>query len=53
MIAMLDQKERRLVIALRLGKSASTIARESGLRGHASVSRRIAALKTKVARLLN
>lgn len=52
-IAMLDQKERRLVIALRLGKSASTIARESGLRGHASVSRRIAALKTKVARLLN
>jgi len=52
-IAMLDQKERRLVIALRLGKSASTIARESGLRGHASVSRRIAALKAKVARLLD
>lgn len=51
-IAMLDQKERRLVIALRMGKNASTIARESGLRGHASVSRRIAALKTKVAGLL-
>lgn len=52
-IAMLDQREQRLVIALRLGKNASTIARESGLRGHASVSRRIAALKSKVARLLN
>lgn len=51
-IAMLDQKERRLVIALRMGKNASTIARESGLRGHASVSRRIAALKAKVAGLL-
>lgn len=52
-IAVLDQKERRLVLALRSGKSASTIAREAGLRGHASVSRRIAALKAKVARLLN
>lgn len=52
-IAVLDQKERRLVVALRSGKNASTIAREAGLRGHASVSRRIAALKAKVARLLN
>ena len=51
-IAVLDQKERRLVVALRSGKNASTIAREAGLRGHASVSRRIAALKAKVARLL-
>ena len=50
---MLDQKERRLVVALRLGKNASTIARETGLRGHASVSRRIAALKRKVAKLLD
>ncbi len=52
-IAVLDQKERRLVLALRSGKNASTIARESGLRGHASVSRRIAALKAKVSELLN
>lgn len=52
-IAVLDQKERRLVVALRSGKNASTIAREAGLRGHASVSRRIAALKAKVAALLN
>lgn len=52
-IAMLDQKERRLVLALRLGKSASTIASESGLRGHASVSRRIAALKAKLNTLLD
>lgn len=52
-IAVLDQKERRLIIALRLGKNASTIAREAGLRGHASVSRRIAALKAKVERLLS
>jgi hypothetical protein len=52
-IAMLDQKERRLMIALRMGKNASTIARESGLRGHASVSRRIAALKAKITSILN
>lgn len=52
-IAVLDQKERRLVVALRSGKNASTIAREAGLRGHASVSRRIAALKAKVSNLLN
>jgi hypothetical protein len=52
-IAMLNQKERRLVLALRMGKNASNIARETGLRGHASVSRRIAALKMKIARLLN
>ncbi len=51
-IAMLDQKERRLVLALRMGKNASTIAREGGLHGHASVSRRIAALKTKLKRVL-
>lgn len=51
-IAMLDQKERRLVLALRMGKNASTIARESGLRGHASVSRRISALKAKLAHVL-
>ena len=52
-IAVLNQKERRLIIALRLGKNASTIAREAGLRGHASVSRRIATLKAKIAHLLN
>lgn len=52
MLAMLDQKERRLVLALRMGKNASTIARESGLRGHASVSRRISALKAKLAHAL-
>lgn len=51
-IAMLNQKERRLVLALRMGKNASTIARESSLRGHASVSRRISALKAKLANLL-
>ena len=51
-IAMLDQRERRLVIALRMGKNASTIARDSGLNGHASVSRRITALKAKLARFL-
>lgn len=51
-LAMLDQKERRLVLALRMGKNASTIARESGLHGHASVSRRIAALKAKLKHVL-
>ncbi len=51
-IAMLDQKERRLVLALRMGKSASNIARDAGLRGHASVTRRIGALKAKLTRIL-
>lgn len=52
-VAVLNQKERRLVLALRLGKNASTIARDAGLRGHASVSRNIAALKAKIEKLVN
>lgn len=52
-IAVLDRRERRLALALRLGKNASTIARESNLRGHASISRRIRALKSKISRLLD
>jgi hypothetical protein len=53
LLAVLDVRERRLCIALRLGKTASEIARDEGLKGHASVSRRIQALKRRVAPLLS
>lgn len=52
-LAFLDVKERRLMLALRAGKTASQIARDADLRGHASVSRRIAALKKKIGALLH
>lgn len=52
LLAFLNVPERRLLLAVREGRTASEIAANEGLRGHASVSRRIAALKTRVARLL-
>jgi len=51
-LAWLDRKERKLLLALRMGKTATEIARSGGLSGHASISRRIQRLKQKVARLL-
>jgi hypothetical protein len=53
LLAFLDLRERRLTLALRQGRTASEIAADEGLRGHAAVSRRIHALKRKIARLLN
>lgn len=52
-LSFLDVRQKKLVIALRLGKSASDIARDAGLRGHASIARQIARLKRKVARILD
>lgn len=52
LLAFLDVKEQRLLLALRSGKTASEIARENNLRGHASVSRAIAAMKKKIRPLL-
>lgn len=52
LVAALDTKDRRLLLALRMGRTVTEIAAEDGLRGHASISRRVAALKKKVALLL-
>jgi hypothetical protein len=51
-LAWLDQKERKLFLALRMGRTASEIAKSDGLTGHASISRRIACLKQKLTCLL-
>jgi len=51
-LAWLDRKERRLLLALRMGKTTTEIAADDGLSGHASISRRIQRLKSKVAQLL-
>lgn len=50
--AALDLRERRLFLALRNGNTISGIARAEELRGHAAVSRRVAALKRKITALL-
>jgi hypothetical protein len=52
-LAWLDRKERKLFLALRMGRTASEIATSTGLAGHASISRRIARLKQKISRLLD
>lgn len=51
-LSILDVKERRLVVALRQGKTATELAKEYGYADHSPMSRSIAALKTKVGRLL-
>jgi len=51
-LSFLDRKERKLVIALRMGRTVSEIATSQGLNGHGSVSRKLKALKAKVGRLL-
>jgi len=52
-MAVLDTRERKLVVALRMGKTATEISREAGLAGHAAISRRISKIKAKVQGLLN
>jgi hypothetical protein len=52
-LAFLDIKERKLLVALRMGKTSTEISKEAGLSGHASVSRRITSLKGKIQRLLD
>jgi hypothetical protein len=52
LVAALDVRERRLLLALRTGKTVTEIAAEKGLRCHASISRRVADLKKRVALLL-
>lgn len=52
LVAALDVRERRLLLALRMGKTVTEIATADGLRGHASISRRVTDLKKKVALLL-
>lgn len=50
-LAWLDRKERKLLLALRMGRTATEIAASNGLAGHASVSCRIARLKRKISRM--
>jgi hypothetical protein len=52
-MAWLDRKEQRLLLALRMGKTPSEIAKVNGLCGHASISRRIARLKQKLQGILD
>ena len=52
-MAWLDLRERKLLLALRMGRTATEIATIEGLAGHASISRRIARLKRKLASLLD
>jgi hypothetical protein len=51
-VAALDVKQRRLLLALRMGKTVTEIKAEQGLRGHASISRRVKDLKEKIAPML-
>jgi hypothetical protein len=52
-LAALNVRERTLLLALRMGKTATDIAQGQGLTGHAAISRRIKKLKAKVAKLLS
>jgi len=52
LLAALNVKERKLLLAVRMGRTVSDIAAAEGLSGHASISRRISVLKTRVQTLL-
>jgi hypothetical protein len=52
-MAVLDARERKLIVALRMGRTATEIAREEGLAGHAAISRKIAKIKAKVQTILS
>jgi len=51
-LSFFDQRDRRLVIALRHGKTVTEMARELGLRSHTAVSRRLARIKQRLRALL-
>ncbi|MGB6309816.1 MAG: hypothetical protein WBF89_18685 [Steroidobacteraceae bacterium] len=53
LLSALNLKERRLVIALRQGKTVCDIAADEHLRGHASISRQVAKLKARLVKLLH
>lgn len=52
LLAFVDPKERKLLLAIREGQTPCEIAKAEGLRGHATISRRIAALKRRIASIL-
>jgi hypothetical protein len=52
LLAALNLKERKLLLAVRQGKTPCEIASTQGLRGHAAISRRVKRLKAKLAALL-
>lgn len=52
LIAAFDPKDQRLILALRHGQTVSQIARGYGHSGHAAISRRVKAIKTRLRRLL-
>lgn len=51
-LARLDPRDRRIVVALRLGKTVSEIASEEGLRGHSGISKRLRVIKRRMRRTL-
>jgi hypothetical protein len=51
-LAALDVNERKLLLAIRHGKTVCELTREHGLRGHASISRRLQRIKDAVLKLL-
>jgi hypothetical protein len=52
LLSCFDRTSQRILIALRHGKTTTEIAREAGLKGHASISRRISQIKRRVRRLM-
>ena len=53
MLALLDIKERHLVVALRHGKTLTEIAEDLGYKSHSPISRAVNSLKEKVRRILD
>lgn len=52
LLSFFNRKERHIILAVRSGKTVSEIAQDLGLEGHAVVSRKLRAIKLRLAKLL-
>lgn len=52
LMAFFDERDRRIILALRHGKTRSDISEQLGHSGHASVSRRVKVIEAKMRRIL-
>lgn len=51
-LSFFDQKDHHIILAIRSGKTTSEVASEMGLKGHASISRKLKKIKSSIKRLL-
>ena len=52
-LANLDEREQRIIIAITQGRTVSEVAAEDGLKGHSGISKRLAVIRRRFRRLFD